>query len=228
MDLIYKIILPIHIIAGSISLILFWVPVMTKKGGRIHVKSGIAYLYTMWITVSTAALLSIHNLISGDYFSALFLGFLSLLTAKPLWYGIAIVRMKSGLSEQLYQKRKYIEFGVVIFGLANVLFALYMRFEQGTILLFFFGLIGVSGLRDLRIGYDQFMATVDPIRDHIVGMLVSGIAAYTAFLAFGGRTLLGNVFEGSLMIIPWMAPTVIGFIGIKWYTNKWAKKKVTP
>ncbi|MFT4565321.1 MAG: hypothetical protein ACI9FN_000274, partial [Saprospiraceae bacterium] len=160
MDLIYKIILPIHIVTGSISLILFWIPVISKKGGRIHVKSGIAYVYTMWITVVTAALLSIHNLISGDYFSALFLGFLSLLTAKPLWYGIAILRMKSGLSKPLYQTRRYIEFGVVLLGLANVLFAIYMKFDNGTVLLFFFGLIGVSGLRELRTDYDKFIAEV--------------------------------------------------------------------
>jgi len=172
--------------------------------------------------VATAALLSIHNLICGDYFSALFL---RLLSAKPLWYVIAIVRMKSGLSKPLYQKRRYIEFGVVVLGIANVLFALSMRFEQDAILLFFFGLIGVSGLRELRVNYDQFMVTNVPIKEHIVGMLLSGIAANIAFLAFGGRTLLYNIFEESLMIIPWMIPTVLGFIRIKCYTKRWSKKK---
>jgi len=51
-------------------------------------------------------------------------------------------------------------------------------------------------------------------------MIVGGIAAYTAFFAFGGATFFGNLFDGYAMIIPWILPTIMGVGLIKWYKRK--------
>ena len=47
-------------------------------------------------------------------------------------------------------------------------------------------------------------------------MLVSGIAAYTAFFAFGGRVFFESLLTGYWAVLPWVAPTIIGIGAIKY------------
>jgi len=55
MELVHQILLWIHIPFGTLSLILFWIPVGVKKGGTIHRKVGWYYYYCMWgVLVSSA------------------------------------------------------------------------------------------------------------------------------------------------------------------------------
>lgn len=227
MESIDKIILPVHVLAGFISLVLFWLPVIVKKGSKLHIKIGWAYVYSMWFVVLSAAVLSIINTIQGAYFIALFLGYLTLISGMPLWYGITVLKYKNGATKELYNKRRIISILIVIVGAINVIYAISVQFANGSMLLFIFGLLGVLDIREVVTSYDTYKAKVDPIKDHIAGMLTTGIAAYTAFFAFGGRTWLGAIFSGQLMIIPWVLPTVIGIVGIKWYHRKWSRKIAT-
>ena len=89
-----KILLTTHIIAGFVSLVLFWLPILVKKGGKLHIKIGWVYTYTMWFVVISSGLLSIINVIEGAYYVSLFLGFLAAITAMPLWYGISVLKYK--------------------------------------------------------------------------------------------------------------------------------------
>ncbi len=61
--------------------------------------------------------------------------------------------------------------------------------------------------------------------EHMKNMIISGIAAYTAFLAFGGRTLLGNIFTGYWMVIPWVAPTFIGIFAMRYLEKYYLQKR---
>lgn len=220
-----NILLTTHVIAGFISLVLFWLPIIVKKGSKLHIKIGWAYVYAMWVIVVTSGILSIVNIIQGGYFVSLFLGYLSVITALPLWYGIAVLKHKGGNApRRFYAKRRYLHILIVILGTGNVAFAIFTQFANGAMLLFIFGLLGMTDISKARTSYESYLSQIDPIRDHIVGMLTTGIAAYTAFFAFGGRTWLGAIFSGQLMIIPWVIPSVIGVVGIRWYTAKWTKK----
>jgi hypothetical protein len=44
----------IHIAAGSIALILFWIPAIARKGGRTHIRAGWFYVACMSVVVVTA------------------------------------------------------------------------------------------------------------------------------------------------------------------------------
>ena len=44
-----------HIIAGTIGLCIFWIPVFATKGGRLHVASGKAFVWCGYLVAATAA-----------------------------------------------------------------------------------------------------------------------------------------------------------------------------
>lgn len=46
----------LHVLAGSLALIVGLIPFLTKKGGRIHQKYGIFFLYLMAATIATAVI----------------------------------------------------------------------------------------------------------------------------------------------------------------------------
>lgn len=225
MDTISKALLTIHIFAGFSSLVLFWIPIFLKKGSDWHIKIGKIYMVLMWIVVISAAILSIKNIIIGSYIMASFLGFLALITANPLWYGIAILKNKNGLS--LNYRKKHMTFNILITiaGLALLLFGIYLKGQNAGLLMIIFGILGLSTGKEVVSMYRNPKEKSNWIVEHIDGMLTSGIAAYTAFAVFGAGSFMENVFQGYWSILPWIMPTILGTIGLRYYKNKYIKKK---
>ena len=215
----------LHIAAGSISLLLFWIPIFTKKGAINHVKVGKLYMWLMWIVVITAAILSIKNLYIGRTEAAAFLGFLTFITASPLWKGIAVLKHKKGLSKSFQQSHLAFELLVFISGMLLIGYGIYLKGQGGAVLMLIFGLLGVSNLGSVIKLLKNPPQQIDWFMEHMTDMIISGIAAYTAFFAFGGRTLLGNIFTGYWMIIPWVAPTFIGVFAIKYFKRYYEKQR---
>lgn len=210
MDQIKSITLIIHIIAGSISLILFWLPVVTKKGGNLHRKIGKLYYLTMWIVVISSAILSSINAIFGSYIMASFLGYLSLLTAYPLWYSREILNQKKEWSDRYYVIRKVFTWALFAASIGMVGGAALLHFQNEGILLAFFGVLGLPSIKDAMMTKSKATAKESRMQMHISGTIISGIAAYTAFFAFGGSTYLSGYLPGAWQTIPWMLPTILG------------------
>ena len=53
--------LPIHIVAGGLAIILGAVALSVTKGGTIHRRSGVLFVYAMLIMALTASILSLLN-----------------------------------------------------------------------------------------------------------------------------------------------------------------------
>ena len=62
MQNIHSAIVLFHIICGAISLLLFWGPCFTKKGGKQHKKVGNVYLATMTLTSVSGVVLSLIHI----------------------------------------------------------------------------------------------------------------------------------------------------------------------
>jgi len=223
MDQLKSIILIIHIIFGSISLIAFWVPVIVKKGGDVHIKAGKVYVLCMWVVVVTAVMLSIINLYNGLYIVSAFLGFLAVITGHPLWYGMVILKHKKVVPDQVFMVNKILNWVLFLGGAGLLIWALLLKVEGQAILLLIFGIIGISSSAPLIFASKK---PVNWLAEHIQGLLGTGIAAYTAFFAFGGSRLLGHVFTNQLIAIPWILPTIIGVFGIKYYNRKMNLTKI--
>ena len=213
MENLFKYILYIHITAGTVSLITFWLPVFTKKGASLHRKSGQVYVNSMYAVVITAIVLSVMNALKGETNIAIYLGFLSLLTLNPIHHGMAVLSNKRNMSTRYRTSRLVLDALLASSGLFLVVYGL-VAVQQGfNILFIFFGIIGITSLRDIyslvkNQDYNWF-------QDHYKGLITSGIAAYTAFLAFGGRQFLQDILPGIWQIVPWILPTVIGVIAMR-------------
>ncbi|MEM8488198.1 MAG: hypothetical protein AAF564_21790 [Bacteroidota bacterium] len=198
-----QIILATHITAGVISLVLFWAPLLTTKGRTLHIRFGRAYTYTMYIVVISALILSVVRFSIGGYQAGLALFFLGILTAIPLLSGIQVLKAKK--SNTAFRKLQ-LALAITLLITSLGMFAGWWYLNSG--LLLGFGFLGLfAGGADVR----QFLRSTKTnwLREHYQGMLFSGAAAYTAFFAFGGNTLLSHVLTGWLAIIPWLLPTLL-------------------
>lgn len=202
-----------HIAAGSLSLILFWVPIFARKGSPLHRKAGRAYGLSMTGTVGTAGLLSLLMFFMGDMVLGSLLSFLALLTAHPLWEGWRILREKSAPSRRFRQVQWF--FALSILGYGSLLLLAWSHLSDALLLVF--GLIGVVAGGLNVWGYATSKGgSKSWLRDHYAGMLFSGGAAYTAFLAFGARALVPSLANGSWGFLPWILPTTVAFLGVTW------------
>jgi len=227
-ELIHKILLYIHIPFGTISLILFWIPVTVKKGSPLHRKVGWYYFITMWVVLVTAALMSICNTIEGNYMSAMFLGYLAIITGYPLWYANEILHQNKEWSDRYFFIRKV--FLSTLFASAVGMFllaAFKFHFQGMGTVMAFFGLIGIPSGRELLMSKTTAMDKETKLKMHIQGTIISGIAAYTAFFAFGGNRILVDVLHlhHQWMSIPWIAPTVLGVIYMRYMKRKYSPKR---
>ncbi len=197
--------LALHIAAGVTSLVLFWIPIITKKGRSLHIKFGVAYVYAMYIVLATSLILSMIRFSSGSYVASLALLFLSVLTAVPLLSGIQILKAKKP-SPQYRKLRLFL--ASLLLATTIVLVVGWQMLGSG--LLLGFAVIGLFGsLGDFwRFGRNAGSGKTW-LREHYEGMLFSGGATYTAFFAFGGRTILGDILTGWWTLVPWLLPTLL-------------------
>jgi hypothetical protein len=226
-----------HVAAGFSALIVFWIPAFTRKGGINHRRIGNWYVKLMWVVVITAFILCLKNALIGRTQAVIFLGFLVLITAKPLWLGISILDNKRVLSLAYRRANVLLNALVAAAGLALITYGLSLNGSGNAILMYVFGALGLSSVFDLWAGVRSLMAhnTDAPeqkpqwMKEHIANMGVSGIAAHTAFLAFGANSLLPQSYvgQGGLGLVAWISPTVIGVIAIRWSVRKYQPKTVT-
>lgn len=224
MDLLRSILLWIHIPFGTLSLILFWIPVGVKKGSTLHRKVGWYYYICMWIVLVSAALLSIVNTVMGYYTAAIFLGYLAVITSFPLWYSYEILQQKKEWTDRYFLTRKIFlslitTVGIVLFLIGAVKF----KFQNMGTVMVFFGILGSLSIRELLMSKEKAMSKETRIKMHIQGTIISGIAGYTAFFAFGGsRFLMGTLhLDPQWMTLPWVLPSVLGIVYMRYMKRKY-------
>jgi len=218
-ETIHRILLGIHIPFGAISLILFWIPVGLQKGSSKHKQFGRYYYRTMWVVLISSALLSVCNTIMGNYMAAIYLGFLTLITAYPLWYSYEILQQKGEWTNRYYLIRRVflgtmLVSGIALVGIGGIMF----QFKGMGTMMVFFGIIGLLSGREMLMSKTKAMIRETRIKMHIQGTIISGIAAYTAFFAFGGSRIFIQVLHmhHQWMVIPWIAPTLLGVLYMRY------------
>ncbi|MEM9984461.1 MAG: hypothetical protein AAF804_05135 [Bacteroidota bacterium] len=228
MQNLFNALLAIHVVAGFGALILFWIPALNRKGGKAHRKIGKWYVGLMWAVVISAWSLCLLKTIKGQWVGASFLGFLGLITVQPLWYGIAVLKEKKEVSLSTLRIRRAISGAVAIAGLAMIGAAIDLKFQGQAVLLLIFGILGATSIREVLKPLHKQQSKAHWYLDHLEGMIITGIAAHTAFFAFGGNQFLRGIFVDQWVAIPWVMPTVLGIIAIRRMKQKYRAKTQRP
>ena len=207
MDL-FKSLLVIHIIAGSISFLVAPIALIVKKGSRNHRLWGKIFFYSMVIVAVTAVILApMHN--------NLFLTLVAVFSFYLAFSGYRAIYRKAA-----YQtgKAKFIDW---FFCILNALFS-------GTFLVVgimqlpaAFGIISiVFGSIGTMLSLRDALSFVRPSSEkhkwlfsHMIGMIAAYIAAVSAFSAVNLN------FEWLPPAIQWLWPTIIGVP----LMNRWVK-----
>lgn len=227
----------VHVVCGFFALAALWVPLFSRKGGRLHVLVGKAYAAAMLVVVVTAVAASgiafVNPLgvdpeaasLSPDRqqawadrrrMFAIFLSYLAVVTFASGWSGLGALRHKEDPREfrtpstvAVYLLSALSGIGVFVVGL-----------QRGSTLLMALSVLGPA------IAWSGYRYTARPARspmawwyEHMSGMIGTGIGANTAFLVFGANRLLPIDLQQHFGVVSWLLPTLVGVPAI-WLLEK--------
>lgn len=226
----------VHVAAGAIGLIAFWIPVFSSKGARTHVRFGKIFVRAAYVALGAAALalalrlidLNQRNVSISDapqmYEFVVFLGYLTLVTWVTVRHGMAVLRHK-GTPEAL---RTLSHIGLAWTAIAAsvgiVSYALILN-PPSAIVLYALSPIGIAtGIGNLR-----YINASTPSRrawwyEHLGAMLGAGVAFHTAFAVFGMTRLFDIGLTGWVSAVPWVLPTAVGIPAIAIWTRHFRRK----
>jgi len=221
----------IHIAAGSIGLLSFWVPVVARKGGRDHRRWGRVFTWTMLITGCAAigislctilAPLETHpNLADADWVRGVFgwmmLG-LAILTINLAWYGWLCVLNRNDHARNLEWRNLLLQAALIVAS-AN---CAWQGWRIGQPLMYGMPMIGfATAFTNLYFLYKPRRGPNDWLLEHIKALVGAGISVYTAFFAFGAvRTFPALALHPVL----WSIPLAVGLTLIIYHQRKVARR----
>ncbi|GAB1264078.1 hypothetical protein [Aurantivibrio infirmus] len=242
MYIIYQSVLLFHVIAGLFGLIFFWIPVLLRKGSPKHKKIGSWFVAAMTIAGSTglimAAMLFIDpiaarvtaNDLSVEQLSTLavasrerayFFVLLGLLLLTSAQSSRLVLVAKADLSVLREPRHLVLPISLLIASAALLFLAIT---RENTLYYVFSGIGGFISLTSLRYRFKKILRPREWVIAHLGHAFGAGIAAHTAFFAFGANQVLSLYLQGTYALIPWLAPGIIGGIAITltslYYANK--------
>jgi hypothetical protein len=207
----------LHILAGSIGLITFWVPVVGRKGGRQHKRWGLVFTRTMLATGAAALGISACTLIDpvathphlpdAEWVRGIFgwmMQGLALLTVNLAWYGWLCIRNKNDHRGNLEWRNLALQ---VLLTIASLNCA-WQSYRADIPLMLGMPAIGLATVAtNLWFLFKPARGRMDWLKEHIKALVGAGISVYTAFFAFGAvRTVPALALHPGL----WAIPLVVG------------------
>ena len=209
MELIFDFARWLHIISGFLALLVFWIPIVTRKGKKVHRRSGWIYVVAMGCVSISALYMGVYRLAWDVAFEAdgipfsWFLIFIAILSGGAAWYGIRVLRYKNRTSPHRHTIDLLFPTLLLTSGIAITIYGWVIGFP----LLQYFPIVGIFlGSIQLHYWLSSPKRKSHWIVEHIVGMLSCCIATVTAFTVFGAPRLLQ---VESVSLIMWLIPTIV-------------------
>ena len=200
-----QILLPIHILAGTIALLCAALAVSSEKGKRLHVLSGRTYFWSMATIFLTAIPMSI---ISNN----IFLFLIAIFSFYLAFAGMRFARNRKGVATTL----DWIAVSLMILsGLGMwILAAIYFsNTNTQYIVLLIFGFLAIAlGYADFKSHKNKSAIGKERISRHLTNMMGGTIAVVTAVL------VVNPPFEPEW--VWWVLPTVMITPLIFWWNFK--------
>lgn len=213
----------LHIIGGVPGLISFWVPVLTKKGGKSHRWSGKIFTFSMLFTGTMAVGMATTTLIAPlpthpklaehpELYNAPFIRgifgwmmlYLAILTINLAWHGWRVLKNKGNHTTNRAPFSLFLQFALIISSLNCAIQGLLI----GQVMMIGISFVGIAAFGTNMV----FIMQDKPARyewqlEHIKAIVGAGISVYTAFLAFGAVRLMPAL---ALAPVLWAFPLVTG------------------
>jgi hypothetical protein len=222
----FKAFVLVHICAGSVGLVTFWVPVVGRKGGPVHRRWGRLFAWMMLVTgtaalgISACTLIDPHgthpHLPDATWVRGIFgwmMQGLALLTLNLAWYGWLCIRNQRNHAANRAWHNITLQ-GLLL--LAS-LHCAYQAWRTGNALMLGMPTIGLATVAtNLWFILQRSPARLEWLREHIKAMVGTGISVYTAFFAFGAvRTVPALALHPGL----WSIPLVVGLALILYHRH---------
>jgi uncharacterized membrane protein len=213
--------LTIHIAGGAAALLSMVVPMLARKGGRLHRRAGWVFVSGMAIVSLTAFALSAMRFFSdptpAGRSAGLYLFFIAILTAAGVSAGVRVLRMKTRHEAH----RHPWDLGLAVALTASSLGMIGYGLATGRALFVAFAVIGlVNGVGQLRYWLRPPQEQLHWWFEHMGQMLGSCIAATTAFLVVNAGRLGAETFS----LAVWLTPALVGGPAIAIWTAYYRRK----
>ena len=213
-----RLLLVLHITAGTTALLVGLVPMLGRKGGRAHARLGRVYVACMVGVALSAALLCLLQPFSTG---RLFLGCLAVFS-----FYLAFSGWRSARTHGFAAADRLLAFVTLAVGLAMIGAGL----RLGHVLFVFFGAVTCTFAgRDLLPAKPP-TTPVPWLFRHITRMGGSYISAFTAFVVVNMGRFLPPQAPGWLHLVGWIAPSVIGGVligrAVRHYRSRYAGRNV--
>lgn len=221
-----------HIVTGATGLVMFWIPVLSRKGGQAHRVWGRRFEIAMLATGSLAVAMATCTLLDplgthphqtdARFVSGIFgwmMIYLALLTISLAWHGVTVV---TNARDRAANRRPF-AVGLQVVVIVAALNCAIQGLLIGQILMVLISTIGIaSGVTNLVFSFKPRPTPGDHVLEHIKASVGAGISVYTAFLAFGAvRLIPEHVFNPVL----WSMPTLIGVSLIIFFQMRFVRSR---
>lgn len=245
MTALHSILVNTHILFGAASLVLFWIPVIAKKGSPLHVRAGRYYSTAMYVVSISAFIASVMVLadpigirrpgmeLDGEEAAelaesirvgGLFLLMLSVLVFASIRHGLAALRERKqpGILRTPWHRGM-----IVTLGLLGACVGATGIWRGSILLMIFAGISIVAAIGMFRETQPKRLTPGQRTIAHLGGLIGSGIGAYTAFFAFGGARFLGDLLPGQWQALAWIIAPVIGTLAINILNRRYRSVEAT-
>lgn len=210
MKLLLEIVLGIHIAAGTVALLVFWVPLVTTKGGNIHRRAG-------WVYVTAAATVAITGIVGScrlmtdgnprHWRAGVFLFYVAVFASESAQLGVRALRAKNRAARSPRTIDLVLPCGLIAGGIALAALGL----AQERILYVLFAALGtIQGATHLRFWIAPPSNARQWFLAHLTGMGTSCITTLTAFVVVNAQRFGMRTFDVGL----WVTPIAVLGVGL--------------
>jgi uncharacterized membrane protein len=201
-----------HVAAGTLSLLTGLTAMLVHKGGKIHNRAGLVYVWCMIYVAVSAVLLFV---LQPYTIFRLFLTGIAVFSFYLSFTGWRATKQKKTGPTPADHWLTYVTLAVSVGMVACGLFLITKGASFMSILFTFFGILTfVFAARDYRIiGKPQ--VKMHWFFQHFTRMAASYIAAFTAFMVNNNARLLPAHTPDWVFIAGWIAPSIIGGLLIR-------------
>ena len=221
--LLFEVLVAMHIVTGATGLVVFWVPVVGRKGGAMHARYGRVFTYMMLTTGLVAVgiacttlsdpvgthphltrdpLFSDPRLIEGIF--GWMMLYLATLTVNLAWHGWLCINNRRDHAANRAWHNLLLQLLLTVAS-ANCAWRGVALNQPLMVAISGVGFATVA--TNLWFLYKPRPRPVDRLKEHIKSLVGAGISVYTAFFAFGAVRL---VPELALTPALWSVPLVTG------------------